>query len=482
MRIKLKDIGLTIIGLAAGVLATLQISTSAIQNTISPLSFDQLRLFAEVFSWIKYEYVDQVDDKKLLTSAIKGMVSSLDPHSAFLSEADYKELEQETKGCFTGIGIEIVQESNLLKVVSLINDTPAFRAGIRTGDLITRINNKPVLGMKIDNLVKHMRGEPGTKVTLTIYRKSEDRIFQVTVTRAIIKIKSVKMKLLKPGYAYVRITSFQEQTTIDLANRLQDINHYYPNLKGLILDLRDNSGGLLQSAVGVASAFLPPNSVVVSTKGKISDFNKIYLDTFDNYSLPNFTSDPLKKLPDIFKKVPLVVLTNAYSASASEIVSGALQDSKRAIIMGKTTFGKGSVQTVRPMTNKTGLRLTTAYYYTPNGRSIQNKGIVPNILVDQYRDGDPDDIFIMREIDYINHLDNTQDPNEKNKLNERDQRRLDCLLILEKQNNKNNRKIFKQDKDRKFIEFGSEDDFMLQQALNKLQGKFVKESKSSALR
>ncbi|MDU0810776.1 MAG: S41 family peptidase [Burkholderia sp.] len=474
MRINLKNINLIIIGLVAGVLATLQSSTSAIQNTISILPFDQLRLLNEVFSWIKYEYVGKVDDKKLINSAIKGMVASLDPHSEFLSKTDYNELEKEMTGHFAGIGIEVAQESGLLKIISQIDDAPAFRAGIRPGDLIIRINNKPVFGITLNNLIKQMRGEPGTKVTLTIYRKNKDRMFHVTVTRAIIKIKSVKMKLLKPGYAYIRIISFQEKTIADLVDQLQDIDRYQPNLKGLILDLRDNSGGLLKSAVGVASVFLPLNSVIVSTKGKISDFNRVYRDTFDDYCLPNFKSDPLKKLPEVFKKIPMIVLTNAYSASASEIVSGALQDSKRAIIMGKTTFGKGSVQTVQQITDETALRLTTAYYYTPNGRSIQNKGIIPNILVDQYRDGDPDDVLVMREIDYINHLENTQNLNEKNELDRYEQHQLDRLFFLKKQNNI---KLLKQKRERRFVEFGSKDDFMMQQALNKFQGKSVQKSK-----
>ncbi|MEX3555418.1 MAG: S41 family peptidase [Burkholderia gladioli] len=479
MRMKLKNIGLVAAGLATGVFATLQISASAQQATITtPLPLDQLRLFAEVFGQIKREYVEPVDDKKLLTAAIKGMVSSLDPHSSYLDKTDYEELQEQTKGRFAGLGIEISQEDGLVKVISPIEDTPAFRAGIRPGDLITRINDKPVRGMTLDKAVKQMRGDPGTKVTLTIFRKTDDRTFPVTVTRAIIKVQSVKMKMLDPGYAYIRITSFQERTTPDLAARLQDITRQQPNLKGLVVDLRNNGGGLLQSAVGVAGAFLPPNSVVVSTNGQIPDSKQVYRDDYDNYRLPTFDSDPLKGLPGIFKTVPMTVLTNAYSASASEIVAGALQDSHRAQIMGKTTFGKGSVQTVRPLTADTALRLTTAYYYTPSGRSIQNKGIVPDIPVDQFSDGDPDDVLVTREVDYTNHLANTQDPNEKKELEAREQRRLDQLRILEEQNDKKTPEQREKDRNRKPVEFGSADDFMLQQALNKLEGKPVQESKS----
>jgi carboxyl-terminal processing protease len=482
MRTKLKNIGLIAAGLATGVFATLQLSASAQQAASAPLPLDQLRLFAEVFGQIKHDYVEPVDDKKLLTAAIKGMVSSLDPHSSYLDKTDYEELQEQTKGRFAGLGIEISQEDGLIKVISPIEDTPAFHAGIRPGDLITRINDKPVRGMTLDQAVKQMRGDPGTKVTLTIFRKSDDRTFPVTVTRAIIKVQSVKMKILAPGYAYVRITSFQERTVPDLAAKLEDVARQQPNLKGLIIDLRNNGGGLLQSAVGVAGAFLPPDSVVVSTNGQIPDSKEVYRDTYDNYRLPSFDSDPLKGLPSIFKTVPMIVLTNAYSASASEIVAGALQDQHRALILGKTTFGKGSVQTVRPLTADTALRLTTAYYYTPTGRSIQNKGIRPDIAVDQYADGDPDDALVTREVDYSNHLANTQDPNEKKEEEDREQQRMLQLQQLEEQNDKKTPEQRQKDRDRKPVEFGTSDDFMLQQALNKLEGKTVVESKSIAER
>ena len=478
MRKNLKHYGLIAAGLVIGVFATLQFSASAQQAASAPLPLDQLRLLAEVFGQIKHEYVEPVDDKKLLTAAIKGMVSSLDPHSSYLDKTDYQELQEQTRGRFAGLGIEISQEDGLIKVISPIEDTPAFRAGIRPGDLITRINDQPVRGMTLDQAVKQMRGAPGTKVTLTLYRKTDERTFPVTVTRAEIRVQSVKSKIIEPGYAWVRITSFQERTVPDLAAKLEDIARQQPHLKGLVLDLRNNGGGLLQSAVGVAGAFLPPNSVVVSTNGQIADAKQTYRDTFDNYRLPSFDTDPLKNLPAIFKTVPMIVLVNAYSASASEIVAGALQDHHRVLIMGKTTFGKGSVQTVRPLTADTALRLTTAYYYTPSGRSIQNKGIRPDLPVDQYADGDPDDALVTREVDYSNHLANTQDPNEKKEAEQREKNRLEQLRQLEEQNDKKTPEQREKDRNRTPVEFGSSADFMLQQAMHQLKGEPVQESKS----
>jgi carboxyl-terminal processing protease len=488
MRNKLKTIGLVAAGFATGVFVTLQISASAgqdaqnipnAQNAATPLPFDELQLFAEVFGQIKHEYVKPVDDKTLLIAAVKGMVSSLDPHSQYLDKDDYADLTEQTKGSFAGLGIEISGEDDgLIKVISPIDDTPAYRAGIRAGDLITRIDNNSVRGMTLDQAVKRMRGKPGTQVILTIYRKTDERTFPVTITRAIIKVQSVKTKIIAPGYAWVRISSFQERTVPDLADKLKELARKEPHLKGLVLDLRNNGGGLLQSAVGVAGAFLPRDSVVVSTNGQIAQSKQTYTVTYKDYNLPSFKSDPLAGEPTEFRTVPMIVLTNAYTASASEIVSGALQDMHRATIMGKTTFGKGSVQTVQPITADTALRLTTAYYYTPSGRSIQNKGIRPDIPVDQYVDGDPDEALITREVDYSNHLANTQDPNEKKEADQREQQRMEQLRQLEEQNDKKTPEQRQKERDRKPVEFGTADDFMLQQALNELHGKPVIESKS----
>ena len=477
MRKTLKNISLVSIGVVAGVLATLQISATA-QNTTGPLPLDQLRLMADIFGQIKREYVEPVDDKKLLTEAIKGMVASLDPHSAYLDEKDFKELQEGTRGRFAGLGIEISQEEGLVKVINPIEDTPAFRAGIQPGDLITRIDDKPVRGLPLEQAVKRMRGEPGTKVTLTIYRKSEERTFPVSITRAEIRVQSVKTKMLDNNtIGWVRLTSFQERTVTDLGRRLKEMADKNPNLRGIVLDLRNNGGGVLQGAVGVAAAFLPEDSVVVSTNGQVPDAKRVYKASFSNYRLSSLEDDPLKDLPAEFKKLPMVVLTNAYSASASEIVAGALQDHKRATLMGKTTFGKGSVQTVRPLTNDTGIKLTIAYYYTPSGKSIQAKGIRPDIPVDQNPDGDPDDALITREIDTERHLHNKQE-SEEPEMAEREQRRVEELRRLEEENAKKTPEEREKERKKKPVEFGSPEDFMLQQAIAQLDGKPVQRSKS----
>lgn len=477
MRKTLKNISLVSVGVVAGVLATLQISATA-QNASGPLPLDQLRLMSDIFGQIKREYVEPVDDKKLLTEAIKGMVASLDPHSAYLDEKDFKELQEGTRGRFAGLGIEISQEEGLVKVINPIEDTPAFRAGIQPGDLITRIDDKPVRGLPLEQAVKRMRGEPGTKVTLTIYRKSEERTFPVSITRAEIRVQSVKTKMLDNNtIGWVRLTSFQERTVSDLGRRLKEMAEKNPNLKGIILDLRNNGGGVLQGAVGVAAAFLPEDATVVSTNGQVPDAKRVYKASFNNYRLSSLDEDPLKDLPPQFKKLPMIVLTNAYSASASEIVAGALQDQKRALIMGKTTFGKGSVQTVRPLTNDTGIKLTIAYYYTPSGKSIQAKGIRPDIPVDQNPEGDPDDALITREIDTERHLHNKQE-SEEPEMAEREQRRVDELRRLEEENAKKTPEEREKERKKKPVEFGSADDFMLQQAIAQLDGKPVQRSKS----
>lgn len=332
-------------------------------------------------------------------------------------------------------------------------------------------------GMPLEQAVKRMRGAPGTKVTLTIYRKKEERTFPLTITRAEIQVQSVKAKLLDNGIAWVRITSFQERTVPDLAKKLNDLAKQDAHLKGLILDLRNNGGGVLQAAVGVSAAFLPPDVTVVSTNGQVPDAKRTYKASFANYRLSNFDADPLAGLDPEFKTVPIIVLTNAYTASASEIVAGALQDHHRAKTMGKTTFGKGSVQTVRPLSNDTGIKLTIAYYYTPTGKSIQAWGVRPDIPVDQNPDGDPDDALITREIDTERHLHNKQE-SEESEMTEREKRRVEELRRLEEENAKKTPEQREKERNKKPIEFGSADDFMLQQAIAELRGQPVKRSKS----
>jgi carboxyl-terminal processing protease len=475
MRRSIKSIALVCSGLIAGVALTLQLSATAQQGS-SSLPLDELRNLSNVFGQIKRDYVESVEDKRLLTDAIKGMVSGLDPHSSYLDKKDFAEMQEHTQGKFAGLGIEITSEDGIVKILNPIEDTPAAKAGLLSGDLITRLDDKPVRGMTLDQAVRRMRGEPGTKITLTIFRKSEDRTFPITITRAEIKVQSVKAKFVEPGIAYVRITSFQERTIPDLAKKLNELAGENPQLKGLVLDLRNNGGGLLQGAVGVSAAFLPTDTLIVSTKGQTEEAKQVFKSNFDNYRTSE-NNDALAQLSPVFKKVPLVVLVNAFSASASEIVAGALQDHKRAIIIGKTTFGKGSVQTVRPLSSESALKLTTAYYYTPTGKSIQAFGIKPDIAVDQNAEGDPDDVLITREIDSEKHLKNKQSSEEK-LIKDREQRRLQELQRIEELNAKKTPEQIEKDRKKRPVEFGSAEDFMLTQAAAYLKGQPIKKSKS----
>ena len=475
MRRAIKSIALVCTGLIAGVALTLQLSATAQQGS-SSLPLDELRNLSNVFGQIKRDYVESVEDKRLLTDAIKGMVSGLDPHSSYLDKKDFAEMQEHTQGKFAGLGIEITSEDGIVKILNPIEDTPAAKAGLLSGDLITRLDDKPVRGMTLDQAVRRMRGEPGTKITLTIFRKSEDRTFPITITRAEIKVQSVKAKFIEPGIAYVRITSFQERTIPDLAKKLNELAGENPQIKGLVLDLRNNGGGLLQGAVGVSAAFLPTDTLIVSTKGQTEEAKQVFKSTFDNYRLSE-NNDALAQLSPVFKKVPLVVLVNAFSASASEIVAGALQDHKRATIIGKTTFGKGSVQTVRPLSADSALKLTTAYYYTPTGKSIQAFGIKPDIAVDQNAEGDPDDVLITREIDSEKHLKNKQSSEEK-LIKDREQRRLEELQRIEELNAKKTPEEKEKDRKKRPAEFGSAEDFMLTQAAAYLKGQPIKKSKS----
>ena len=378
---KIKIAGWVSVGVIAGALTTVSLQTVA-RGAMSPLPLEEIQQLSAVFGLVKTDYVEPVDDKKLITDAISGMVSSLDPHSQYFDKKSYKEFKEGTTGRFVGVGIEITMEDGLIKVVSPIEGSPAYRAGLKSGDLITKIDDTAVKGLSLNDAVKRMRGEPDTKVRLTIFRKDENRSFPVTITREEIKTQSVKGKIVEPGYAWIRLSQFQERTVHDFVRKVDDLYKQDPKLKGLVLDLRNDPGGLLDAAVAVSAAFLPPNVTVVSTKGQLPESNLVYKASPEFYASRGL-GDPLKSLPEALKTVPMVVLVNEGSASASEIVSGALQDHKRAVVMGRQTFGKGSVQTVRPLGPDTGIKLTTARYYTPSGKSIQAKGIVPNVMVDE---------------------------------------------------------------------------------------------------
>ena len=399
---KLQQVGLVVLGAALGVAASLHFSAVADrqQSTIQ-LPVDDLRLFSEVFGRIKNDYVEPVEDKKLLKEAINGMLTGLDPHSAFLDQDAYKDLQVGTQGEFGGLGIEVGAEDGFVKVVAPIEDTPAFRAGVQAGDLIIKLDDQSLKGISLSDAVKKMRGKPNTDVKLTILRKNEANPLDIVVRRDVIRVKSVKARMLEPGYGLVRITQFQEHTGENLATAIQDLyKQSNGDLKGLVLDLRMNPGGLLNSAVAVSAAFLPKNALVVYTDGRTEDAKMRLTASKENYVRGAFKDDYLAKLPAGIKSVPLVVLVNGASASASEIVAGALQDQHRATILGTQTFGKGSVQTILPLPNNQAVKLTTARYYTPSGRSIQAKGIVPDIVVEDAADAR----ILLREADLQHHL------------------------------------------------------------------------------
>ena len=360
---KWKTAGWVGAGVVAGALATVSVQTVARgQNT--PLPLQELQQFAAVYGMIKSSYVESTDDKKLVTDAISGMVSGLDPHSQYYDQKAFKEFKEETSGRFVGVGIEISQEDGLIKVVSPIEGSPADKAGLKAGDMITRIDDKAVRGMTVTDAVKRMRGKADTQVVLTIWRKDESRTFTVTITRAEIRTQSVRVKMVEPDYAWVRITQFQEHTGSDFDKALRALAA--EGMEGLILDLRNNPGGLLQVAIEIADKFIGGERLLVYTKGRIRTQNI------------EFKSHGKAAFPDL----PMVILVNKGSASGSEIVAGALQDWGRGIILGEPTFGKGSVQSVLPLPDGSALRLTTAHYFTPKGRVIQKVGVQPDIRVE----------------------------------------------------------------------------------------------------
>lgn len=443
---KNRSLSWVLTGFLGGVLVSLGIS--AVAQKGEPLPLKALQQFANVYGAIKSSYVEPVPDQTLIDDAIKGLFADLDPHSVYLDEEAYKQMQDITRGGFGGLGIEIGTQDGMPKVIAPIEDTPAARAGILTGDLITGIDGEPTKGMSLNDAVKKMRGEPGTPIDLTIRRAGSSKPLKFHIVREMIKTRSVRGKMLDHDIAYVRISQFQDRTTSDMIRMLASLSKKQAP-KGLVLDLRNDPGGLLDGAIGVASAFLEPGKLVVSTKGRIPSSNEEF------YARPLDGSHGVEdggQLPAWTRTVPMVVLVNVGSASASEIVAGALQDYKRARIIGNRTFGKGSVQSVLQLDKDTGIKLTTARYYTPSGRSIQNTGVEPDYVVDDSAAGN---LFRMqREVDLRHHLENQ--PGAQGVDDQADGDFVQGEI--------------------KMFEFGGADDWQLRQAVNALQGRPVQKS------
>jgi carboxyl-terminal processing protease len=450
-----KNVGLVALGVGLGAAVTMQFSALAHKPVADGLPMDDLQRLAAAYRLLKADYVEPVDGARLLTDATSGMVAGLDPHSAYLDRKAYRELREGTEGRFVGLGIEIGQsDEGYIKVNAPIEEAPAARAGIQSGDLITHVDGAAVREMTMDEAIRRMRGEPHTKVVLTVLRAGAPALLTFSIVREEIVQKSVKGKIVAPGYAWVRIAQFQERTVEDLAAKLAALAREEPELKGLVLDLRNDPGGLLQGAIGVAAAFLPKGAEVVSTNGQLDESKARFHARSEDYTFAR-GGDPLAGAPALFKTLPMVVLVNTGSASASEIVAGALQDHRRAAIVGSRTFGKGSVQTIRPLAGEAAVKLTTARYYTPLGRSIQARGIVPDVPVDENADGDGLNALRIREADLDKHLSNDRD--QEVAVAKRDEMEEQLLAVAS-------------ERKRKPLEYGGEDDFQLRQALNHLKG------------
>jgi carboxyl-terminal processing protease len=382
-----------VFGVFLGISASLTGNVLANKKTEAEgLPLDQLRNFSDIFARIKSDYVEQVEDKVLLEYAIRGMLSGLDPHSTYLSPDEYNELRIGTSGEFGGLGIQVGMEDGFVKVISPIDDTPAFNAGLHAGDLIIRLDEQSVKGLTLNDAVKIMRGKPGTDIVLTVVREGENKPLKFTVTRDIIKVKSVKGRLLDPGYGYIRISNFQSGTGPQLQKEIDKLKtDNKGDLKGLVLDLRNNPGGVLNAAAEVSDMFIEKGKLVY-TEGRIENSH------FEYNAKPG----------DVLNGAPMVVLINGGSASASEIVAGALQDHKRAIVMGSKSFGKGSVQTIQELRSGGAVKITTARYFTPSGRSIQGEGITPDIVLDTYTvtAAEDDSAVHIKEADLNGHISN----------------------------------------------------------------------------
>ncbi len=389
-------------GILIGISAAVTDSVFANKEVTNGLPLNELRNFSDIFSRIKSDYVEEVEDKVLLEHAIKGMLSGLDPHSSYLNPDEYKELQIGTTGQFGGLGIQVGMEDGFVKVISPIDDTPAFEAGIQAGDLIVRLDEQSVKGMSLNDAVKLMRGKPGTDIKLTIVRAGEDKPLIIKVTRDIIKVASIKSRMLEPGYGYVRITNFQSKTPADLLKAINSLKEEFGDeLKGLVLDMRNNPGGVLNAAADISDLFINKGKLVY-TEGRVKN------------SLFEFNAKP----GDVLNGAPIVVLVNGGSASASEIVAGALQDHRRAVLMGSKTFGKGSVQTIQELRSGGAVKITTARYFTPSGRSIQSEGITPDILLGDFKvtKTEGGSLFRLKESDLGNHITNPDKTDEQIRL------------------------------------------------------------------
>ena len=427
---------------------------------------EQLKRFAEVYSVIKSNYVEDIDENKLFNDAITGALAGLDPHSTYLDYEGLKDFGIATGGEFGGLGLEVGMEDGLVKVVSPIEDTPAYRAGIKSGDLITQLDGVSVKGLGIGDAIKKMRGKPDTQIKLSILRKGEAGLVEITLTRAIIKNPSVKYKLTDSGYPYVRITQFQEHTGQDLAKALATIREKTDGpLKGLVLDLRNNPGGLVTSAVSVSASFLKKDALVVYSDGRTPDSKMRLFANPRNYIGPDPDDDYLKDLPAEMKTVPMVVLVNAGSASAAEIVSGALQDHGRAKVLGTQSFGKGTIQTLLPLSNGSAVKLTVARYFTPSGRSIQAKGITPDVIVEDPAITPEEDAKLRREASLANHLANPKEASNQDKPHAN-------VATIEKEPART------QFADSGQFEAGTDKDFQYSQAINLLKGLAVTKVKA----
>lgn len=413
-----KRFGFSLI-LMAAMLIPLTLSAEEDDESNNNLPLQQLRTFADIFGRIKANYVEPVDDKVLLENAIRGMVSGLDPHSNYLDSEDYKDLQVGTKGEFGGLGIEVGMEDGFVKVISPIDDTPAARAGVRSGDLIVRLDDTPVKGMSLNDAVALMRGKPGTPLELTIIRKGEEKPIKITVVRDVIRVASVKSRLLDGRFAYLRISQFQTHTARDMLKVLRELeDEAEGDLLGMVLDLRNNPGGVLNAAVSVSDAFLE-DGLIVYTKGRESD------------SQLRFEAAP----DDVLDGAPIVVLVNEGSASASEIVAGALQDHSRAVIMGTQTFGKGSVQTIIPISDTSAVKLTTARYFTPSGRSIQAEGIKPDIELEDFTLSkvESDKVKPIKESNLTGHLENGNGKENKTPVDSKTEKEADSVATKDYQ-------------------------------------------------